>query len=73
MCGVQFIFEFKNKFKYKISISIIMKYVCVQNTEIAQNKKDALEMANRLFERGEEYADFVRYSDLGYAFTIKRD
>lgn len=50
-----------------------MKYVCVQNTEIAQNKKDALEMANRLFERGKEYADFVRYSDLGYAFTIKRD
>ena len=51
-----------------------MKYVCVQNTEIAQNKKDALEMANRLFERGEEYVDFVRYSDLGYAFTIaKRD
>ena len=51
-----------------------MKYVCVQNTEIAQNKKDALEMATRLFERGEEYVDFVRYSDLGYAFTItKRD
>ena len=24
MCGIQFIFEFKNKFKYKISISIIM-------------------------------------------------
>lgn len=51
-----------------------MKYVCVQTSEIAQNKKDALEMATRLFERGEEYADFVRYSDLEYAFTIaKRD
>ena len=49
-----------------------MKYVCVQNTEIAQNKKDALEMANRLFERGEEYADFVRYYDLGYAFTTAK-
>ena len=42
MCDIQFIFEFKNKFKYKISISIIMygmiKAIWAYNDKTGKNE-----------------------------------